>query len=138
MIRTKKKKSEPASERKSLRRRISQFYNEFNRANWEKCFLIVDPALRETSKVKAQSYAEGLRAFQAGYGSIKPWHVRISLHLDGSSNKHDQRPFAFVYVVWQDKANQFHMFRERWVKVEDHWFTRVAGLVSNRRIEVED
>ena len=83
-------------------------------------------------------YAEGLRAFKEVYETINLWQIRISLHLDARSNKHDDRPFAYVYVVWQDAAHGFHMFRERWVKDANRWYTRVAGLVPNRRKSVRD
>jgi hypothetical protein len=108
-------------------------YDWFNRGQWEKCYSLVDPALREQSKVMLSAYADQLRTFKETYGSVRPWHVRISLHLDAPSNKHDDRPFAYVYLVWQDDAKEFHMFRERWVKNKGRWFTRVAGLVPNQR-----
>jgi hypothetical protein len=59
--------------------------------------------------------------------------IRISLHLHQQSNKHDDRPFAYVYVVWQDDAKEFRMFRERWVKHLGRWFTRVVGLLPSRQ-----
>ncbi len=121
-----------ASEREALRRRVKQMYDWFNRGMWEKCFALIDPRIREQAKVELSTYTEGLRAFQGAYGAIHPWYVRISLHLDTASSKHDDRPFAYVYVVWQDDAHGFHMFRERWVCHDHRWFTRVAGLVPNR------
>ena len=132
MIRTKKQQLDPATERKALRRRVAQFYEDFNQSRWDKCFLSVVPTLRENAKVTSGPYATGLRTFQDLYGSIRPWHLQISLHLDGASKQNDARPFAFVYIVWQDQANEFHMFRERWVRMDDRWYSRVAGLVPNR------
>jgi hypothetical protein len=126
-----------APERRALRRRVENFYRRFNRGAWEECYALVDPRLRDADRVALSSYAESLRAFGEAYGSVRPWYVRISLHLDARSNKRDARPFAYVYVVWQDAANEFHMFRERWVKDGDEWFTRVAGLVVNRRDPVQ-
>jgi hypothetical protein len=108
-------------------------YDCLNRGLWEECFALTDPKLREQAKVQLPSYSAGLKVFKEVYGSIRPWHVRLNLHLDASSNKHDNRPFAYVYVVWQDEVHGFHMFRERWVKQGDHWFTRVVGLVPNGR-----
>jgi hypothetical protein len=108
-------------------------YDWLNRSQWEKCFSLTDPQLRGQSKIVSRDYADGLQAFKDAYGSVNPWYVRISLHLDASANRHDKRPFAYVYVVWQDAEHSFHMFRERWVKDSDRWYTRVAGLVPNRR-----
>ncbi len=122
-----------AAERQALRRRVKRLYDFFNRGLWEKCFSLIDPLLREQSRVDAAAHAAGLRAFQEVYGSIRPWHVRISMHLDASSNTRDPRPFAYVYVIWQDQAHGFHMFRERWVKHSGRWYTRVVGLVPNRQ-----
>jgi hypothetical protein len=108
-------------------------YGWFKGELWEKCFSLIDPKLREQAKVELSGYADSLKAFKESYGSIRPWHVRISPHLDASSNKHDRRPFAYVYVIWQDQAHGFHLFRERWVKQDGRWFTRVVGLVPNRQ-----
>jgi len=108
-------------------------YDWFNQELWESCFSLIDPELREQSKVPLPTYADQLTAFKAAYGKINPWYIRISLHLDASSNKRDTRPFAYVYVIWQDDQHGFHMFRERWVKHSDRWYTRVVGLVPNRQ-----
>jgi hypothetical protein len=130
--------SDLASERKSLRRRVGQMYDWFNQESWEKCLSLLDPRLVGNGKVEAQTYVDSLRRFKGVYGNIRPWHIRISLHLDEPSNKRDDRPFAYVYVVWQDTAHAFHMFRERWVKDSGHWFTRVVGLVPNREGPVNE
>lgn len=121
-----------AAERKALRRRVKQMYDWLNGGHWEKCFALIDPRIREQSRVQLSTYTVGLRAFKGAYGAIHSWYVRISLHLDASSRKRDDRPFAYVYVVWQDDAHGFHMFRERWVRDSDGWFTQVVGLVPNR------
>ena len=131
MIRTKRAPN-LTSERKALMRRIKAMYDAFNGSLWEKCFAMIDPKLRDQSKVQLRAYLEQMRAFQEAYGRIRFWETRISLHLDGSSNKHDPRPFAYVYVVWQDDSHGFHMFKERWVKHQGKWYTRVAGLVPNK------
>lgn len=132
MIRT-QRTHKAASERKILWRRIRRMYDWFNRGLPERCFTLLDPNLVDQGKVERESYCAGLLAFQEAYGSIRPFHIRISLHLDASTNKHDPRPFAYVYVTWQDDAHAFHMFRERWVKHAGKWYTRVAGLVTNKQ-----
>jgi hypothetical protein len=106
-------------------------YDCFNEGAWDKCFSLVDPTLRVRGRVDQSSYEESLARFRQVYGKIEPWHLRISTHLDASSNKHDKRPFAYVYLVWQDQAHGFHMFRERWVRDSGRWYTRVVGLVPN-------
>jgi hypothetical protein len=107
-------------------------YDWFEKGSWEKCFSLVDPKLREQSKVQLSSYTERMRAFKETYGRIHPWLIKISLHLDMSSSHRDKRSCAYVYVIWQDVANKFHMFQERWIQDSGRWFTRVAGLVPNR------
>ena len=126
------------ADREALRRRVKRMYDWFNRGLWEKCFSLIDPDLREHSSVELSTYAASLRAFKEAYGTIHPWHIKISPHLGGSSTKPDQRPFAYVYVTWQDQVHGFHMFRERWVKHSERWFTRIVGLVPNRRESVGD
>jgi hypothetical protein len=137
MIRAKRSSLSATAERQALRRRVKQMHTWFNRGCWEKCFSLIDPILREKGRVKLPLYEEGLKEFKEAYGAIHLWYVRISLYLDGSVNKRDPRPFAYVYVVWKDDAHRFHIFQERWVRNGDHWFTRVAGLVVNRR-ELDD
>src|SRR5438093_13724145 len=104
-----------ASARKALRRRVKQLCEWFNHESWGKCFSLIDPRLRDQEKVEEKAYVESLRRFKEVYGKIAPWYIRISLHLDTSSNKQDARPFAYVYVVWQHQAHACHMFRERLV-----------------------
>src|ERR1700692_1652093 len=115
MIATKQTKKR-ASERKILWRRIRKMYDWFNQGLTESCYSLVDPQLTEQGKVQLSLYRDSLRAFKKAYGSIRPFHIRISLHLNASSNNQDPRPFAYVYVTWQDETHAFHMFRERWVK----------------------
>jgi hypothetical protein len=101
-----------------------------NRGQLDRCFALLDPRLRDAGSVEASTYAESLREFKNAYGSIRPWHTRVSLHLDASKSQRDRRPFAYVYVVWQDAASAFHMFKERWVKDGGQWYSRVVGLIT--------
>jgi hypothetical protein len=133
MIRAKYSSRSATAERQALRRRVKQMHAWFNRGRWERCFSLIDPVLREKGRVELPTYAERLQEFKEVYGAIHLWYVRISLYLDGSVNKHDPRPFAYVYVVWKDDAHRFHVFQERWVRHEDHWFTRVVGLIPDRQ-----
>jgi hypothetical protein len=120
-------------ERAALRRRVKQFYHRFNEENWEDCYARIDPRLTRQGKVELAAYSEQMRGFKNVYGSVKLWLTRLSLHLEGARNQRDRRPFAYVYVVWQDDAHEFHMFRERWIEDNGRWFTRVVGLVPNRQ-----
>jgi hypothetical protein len=133
MIRAKHSLRIAAAERQALRRRVKQMYDYFNQGLWEKCFSLIDPKISEKSTTEFPPYAERLQEFKEAYGAIRPWYVRISLYLDASTSKRDDRPFAYVYTVWQDDAHGFHMFRERWVRDGNHWFTQVVGLVVNRQ-----
>jgi hypothetical protein len=120
------------SDRAALRRRVVAMIRGLNSADWERCYETIDPKLRDKGTPEAKRCAQQLRAFRDIYGEIVPWHTRINLHLDASTNKHDARPFAYVYIVWQDAAKEFHIFRERWVKDKDQWYTRVVGLVPGK------
>ena len=119
--------------RRALRQRVKQFYGRFNNGAWQDCYALIDPELTEQGKVKVETYAELMQAFKDEYGTVKPWTTRLSLHVDASPKQQDKRPFAYVYLIWQDQAHGFHMFRERWVKDHGQWFTRVVGLVPNRQ-----
>ena len=133
MIRKVRPAVDEAAERASIRRTVKRLYAWFNQGLWEKCWFLLDPKLRKPAKVELSPYAASLAAFHKSYGAIHPWYIRINLHLEASNNKHDDRPFAYVYVIWQDQDHEFHMFRERWIKDSEQWFSRVVGLVPNRK-----
>ncbi len=96
---------------------------------------MIDPKLTQAGKLNRATYSELMQAFKDAYGSVKRRWTHISLHLRATPKQRDRRPFAYVYVFWQDNSHEFHMFRERWIKEDGKWFTRVLGLVPNRRIQ---
>ncbi len=120
-----------ASQKAALRRRIRGLYRLFNSGDLAGCFEHVDPRLREAGRVVLRQYVAGLRVFRQRYGAVHIWHLDVSLHLDARNHKHDDRPFAYAYVFWQDDRKAFHVFRERWVKDSRRWYTRVAGLAAH-------
>jgi malate synthase len=101
------------SDRAALRRRVLKMIRDLNAGRWDECFEAIDPKLREKGTPDAKRYADQLEVFRGAYGRITPWHTRISLHTGPAKGKTDARPFAYVYVVWKDAANEFHLFRER-------------------------
>jgi hypothetical protein len=121
------------TERRALRRRLKRFYRAFSKADWAACYSLIDPRLTEQGRVNLASYSELMQAFKDVYGNVQLWCTRVSLHMDGAPKQKDARPFAYVYVIWQDDAHGFHMFRERWVRADGKWFTRVVGLVPNKQ-----
>jgi hypothetical protein len=133
MKQTMQPRASDAADRQALRRRVKQFYARFNKTDWDRCYALVDPQLRRHGKVNRGVYTHSLAVFKEAYGSVRLWLTRLSLHMGGAPRHGDKRPFAFVYVIWQDDAHEYHMFRERWVKDDSRWFTRVAGLVPNKR-----
>jgi len=122
------------AQKSALRRRIRGLYLNYNLGAWARCYRFLDPRLRETGKVETAQYGDSLSAFKEHYGAINIWHVRISLYSEVRTNKHDERPFAYVYVIWQDAHNEVHLFRERWVFDSGRWYTRVVGLVTHEGI----
>ena len=119
-------------EREALRRRVKLFYRRFNKADWAGCHALIDPQIILKGRVKPGLYSEMMQAFKNVYGSVNLWFTRVSLHLKATPNQSDKRPFAYVYVIWQDDSHRFHIFQERWIKDHGQWFTRVVGLVPNR------
>jgi hypothetical protein len=112
---------------------VKQFYRRFNKADWGACHALIDPQLTRQGKVKVETYSELMQTFKDVYGSVKPRWTRLSLHLRAAPTQRDKRPFAYVYVIWQDDAHGYHMFRERWIKDHGQWFTRIVGLIPNRQ-----
>ena len=136
--RTVQTKKRDTTERQSLRRRVQQFYRRFNKGAWEDCSALIDPELTGRGKVKFGACSDLMQAFKEVYGSVKPRWTDLSLHLDASPKQRDKRPFAYVYILWQDEAYGFHMFRERWIQHHGQWYTRVVGLVPNRQELISD
>ncbi len=119
-----------AKESAALRRRIRELYRCMNRHDWDGCFEHVDPKLRASGRFEPQVYTRSLQRFIEYYHKIDIWYVRVSLYLGENENKHDPRPFAYAYVLWQDVQKGLHLFRERWIRESGRWYTRVVGLVS--------
>jgi hypothetical protein len=114
-----------------LRRRVRALYRAFNRADWARCFAFIDPKLRDAGRVEPATHADAMGTFRQTFGDVRIWHIDISLSEDAQSNKIDGRPFAYVYVFWQDDRSGFHVFRERWIVDGGQWYTRVVGLVAS-------
>src|SRR5436190_21320809 len=130
MIKQSKPSRSQTKLRTTLSRRIRSFYRWFNQGRDEKCYTYVDPQLREESKLKAAVYSESLRAFRHEHGSVQIWFIRSNLY-PAKTNPRDPRPFAYVYLLWQDDRHEFQLFRERWVHDGERWYTRVVGLVPS-------
>jgi hypothetical protein len=129
--RTAKLSPRERAERQALRRRVQQFYRRFNKGGWEDCYALIDPELTRQGKVNVDTYGNLMQRFKETYGNVKSRWTNLSLHMDATPKQRDKRPFAYVYILWQDEAHAFHMFRERWVQNHGEWFTRVVGLVPN-------
>lgn len=113
----------------ALRRRVFNFFRAFERGNTEKCFEYLDPQLVKDDKVAPDIYARSLHQFVDRYGKLDIRHVDTRFVPAGS--KRDPRPFAYVLVFWVDARHEPHVFRERWVKEGEQWFTRVVGYVAH-------
>ena len=129
------RKSDPATaaqtERRSLRNRVKQFYAAYDRGDWATCFEFIDPKLRAGNRVELGMYAKLMGRFRELYGPVRFWYTRISLHLAGAPQQGDDRPFAYVSIVWRDERARYHLFQDRWVRAGQRWHTRVVGLVPN-------
>lgn len=116
----------------SLAARINFFYRFFNLQEWARCYEYVDPKLRAKRESGLSDYSRIMREFFMAHGPVEQVKIlKISIH-SGITAKDDQRDFAWVVISWKDKANEFHRFKERWIKDGEKWFTRVIGLMPNR------
>lgn len=132
MIRKPAPAKRPAADRAAIRRRVKQFYAWFNQEQWSRCLAFIDPRLRENARVDSERHAASLAAFKECYGAVHIWYLRVNLHDEAARSSRADRPFAYVYVLWQDDRHGFHLFRERWVKDAGRWYTRVVGLVPHK------
>jgi hypothetical protein len=116
----------------SLAGRIVNFYRFFNRQDWTRCYEYIDPNIRGKGNVGLEGYSQSMRAFFEAFGPVQQVKIlKLSVYR-GERVKDDRRDFAYVVISWKDKTNDFHHFKERWIKDQEKWFTRVVGLVPNR------
>jgi hypothetical protein len=117
----------------ALRRRIQKFYNLLNHGEYEKCFLMVDPVLREDpTSITALRYAKSLESFREWSGGVNILEIRpLRLHLNEPNRQYDNRDFALTEIDWEDKQGEQHTFKERWVRDRrGWWFTRGTGFIT--------
>jgi hypothetical protein len=114
---------------KQIKQRIRRFYGLFNAAKWSSCYRMVDPALRE--KLDFTSYSKSLADFRRYYGAICIVKAaKLKVHTNVNGGGYGGRDFASGVLIWLDNSDQPHVFKERWIRDGDHWYTRMAGLVS--------
>ena len=119
----------------SLQRSIRQFYDHFNRGEFEKCYQMVDPTLRATpSSVTCYQYLASLERFRQWCGAITLCAIEpVQLHLNEQTRQYGNRDFALVDVIWEDQEGQHRTFKERWVRGgRGRWYTRSTGLVGRQ------
>ncbi|MBI3465464.1 MAG: hypothetical protein HY000_20770 [Planctomycetes bacterium] len=118
-------------DKRRLRDRIKKFYVLLNEQNWESCFKLIDPKLRDAGKVAFDSYAATLSAFFGAFGPLEDVSVSdLKLYSDVKSKLYGDRDFAYGCVVCKDREHHPQRLEERWVKATDgRWYTLMVGLV---------
>jgi hypothetical protein len=111
----------------SLTQRVRYLYKFVNDRDWAKCRAYLDPRLRD--RVAAEQYGREMDAFFAAHGPIRQITVVSANLYPAGSARADDREFAYVVLSWKDRDHALHHFRERWVKDDGQWYTRVVGLV---------
>jgi len=122
------RRSSPSALLITLRRAIRGFYDNYRKEKWELCYNRIDPKLLAAGKVDFDCYRDSLTAFKQRYGDVSILLIRIG---EVHKGKHDQRPFVYASVIWRDRLEDFHVFRERWIFENGRWYTRVVGLVMH-------
>src|SRR5262245_30676174 len=117
----------------TLRKRIRQFYEHLNREEFDKCYEMIDPCLRQTpASVTLYQYVSSLERFLQWCGGLEVCQIGpIRLHLNEPNRQYGNRDFALVDVVCTDSSDRQHTFKERWVRDRrGRWFTRGTGFVT--------
>jgi hypothetical protein len=117
----------------ALRRRIKRFYDHFNRGEFDKCYLMVDPVLREVpTSITEFQYTTNLERFHQESGEIVVRDIApVQLHLDEPNRLYNNRDFALACLTCEDEKGRQHTFKERWVRdSRGRWYTRNTGFVS--------
>jgi hypothetical protein len=121
--------------RKKLRARIKGFYDHLNKMEWESCYQFLDPALRADG-IDNETYVRSLTSFFHHFGPITIKLAELNLFLGVKNKGFGNRDFAYGLLVWHDKRHEPHLLKERWVKADGNWYTRMSGLVVNQSKKV--
>jgi hypothetical protein len=123
-------------EKLSLSQRVGAFYRFLNREKFDRCLQYLDPVIQHPG-FDSQVYQDQLSQFAKRYGpvTIKIRSYRFvsgqKVNTDRAMTSIEQkRDFAYVLLSWIDRDGILHEFRERWVKFEGKWYTRVAGVIT--------
>lgn len=114
-----------------LRDRIKLFYNLLNEEEWQECFEMIGPKLRDDIRITKEQYFDSLSSFPDAFGPLRNAIVDdLTIYSNQPNNRYDDRDFAYGDSVWTDRHNHSRKIQERWVKAADgRWYTRMAGLV---------
>jgi hypothetical protein len=114
-----------------LERRVGQFYDLVSRKEFEKCYAMIDPQVRENpGSVTLLQYQRSLESFLNYFGKVDVQRLRLDLHLDEPNRLYADRDFAVGETVWTDEAGEEHIFSERWVRDGRSWYTRSTGFLT--------
>ena len=115
----------------ALERRIRRFYDGLNRRDFDRCYQMIDPRLRDQpSSVTLFQYQNALLQFMDRFGPLSVLEISVSLHLDESNKLYEGRDFAVGKTVCSNKDGERHVFSERWVRQGQAWYTRSTGFVA--------
>lgn len=117
------------TERDRLRKRIRRFYDLFARGEWQKCYDLLDPGLRDGT-VKFDQYARSLEEFRRYFGPITVTRVEeLNVGKSAKRNGGEDGRVGYAVVLWHGKDNERRLLRERWVMTGGNWYSRRAGLI---------
>jgi hypothetical protein len=118
------------NDRERLRHRVRRNITHINEQQFDECYNLLDPKLLSSQTAGSNDFLVSLKTFIEVYGRINVWHTKLYGTWDSRKMNGDKRPFAYAYVVWFDAQRRFHLFRQRWVRDGDLWYSRVIGLVA--------
>src|SRR5688572_24165498 len=89
----------------ALVRRVQKFYELLNSEEFEKCFLMIDPALRDDpASITQLRYAASLKSFREWSGEITIREIRpLKININQPNRLYENRDFALAEVHWDDE-----------------------------------
>jgi hypothetical protein len=117
-------------QRAALERRIQQFYHCLNERDFDQCYQMIDPRVRDQrGSVSLAPYQDALLQFIDRFGPLNVLEVSASLHLDETNKLYEGRDFAVGKTICADKDGERRVFSERWVRQGRDWYTRSTGFI---------
>ncbi|MBX3414621.1 MAG: hypothetical protein KF708_18180 [Pirellulales bacterium] len=115
----------------AVERRIRRFFDLLNDEQFEKCYQMIDPRIRDrATSVTLLQYIDSAKRFREKSGRLDLLSVDVESHENEPSPLYEDRDFSIGKSVCHVRSGKTIEFQERWVREGRSWYTRATGFVT--------